>query len=211
MRVAKKAKNDKTKVIVLCSGGFDSVVLMHHVREMLGYNEEIYALFFDYGQRNVAMERECSKKVALKLKAKWKSIKLPMFNWTSGEFYANENGGESPYLEYRNLIFLSYAFSIAQSLGAIEIYTGLYRMLDGNYFLDGSPSFLSAMNCIDPNIQVISPFMGGIKLSLIPLAKYFGITKNDFFSCDSPVNGKPCGKCSDCKNIEEIYREVLKS
>ena len=117
MKVAKKAKkNDKTKVIVLCSGGFDSVVLMHHVREMLGYDEEIYALFFDYGQRNVAMGRECSKKVALKLKAKWKDVKLPKFNWTSGEFYANENGGESPYLEYRNLIFLSYAFSIAQSI-----------------------------------------------------------------------------------------------
>ena len=62
MKVAKKAKNDKTKVIVLCSGGFDSVTLMNYLH-ILEEENEIYSLHFLYGARNEKQQLECVNKV----------------------------------------------------------------------------------------------------------------------------------------------------
>ena len=197
--------------VILCSGGFDSVVLAHHVRKMLGEEEDIHILFFDYGQKSVEQERSCSKKVSAEIKAYWKEIKLPKMTWSKGMFYSKKYHGEDMhYLEWRNLIFLAYAFSYAQSIQAIEIYAAFFRVLNpDDYFKDACPQFVDVMNMLDPNIEVEVPFMGMTKESLVPLARYYNISREDFFSCDYPKeDGSPCGECADCKVVDGLLAEI---
>ena len=124
-------------ILFLNSGGFDSVVLAHYLKEE-NPNAEILGLFFNYNQLACAKERVCAEKVCSKLNYKFKEIKLPTFLWTNSEFYKNQQykNNESVELEYRNMIFFSYALSIAKSLNCSKVYSAIlksqgYRYLKG--------------------------------------------------------------------------------
>lgn len=81
--------------IILCSGGFDSVVTAYKVKQtakssnsknlkasQLQHDANLILLFFDYNQRPLQEELACVKQTAKDLNAKLKIIKLP---WL-GEF-----------------------------------------------------------------------------------------------------------------------------
>lgn len=110
-----------SKIVVLNSGGFDSIVLMNYLKTIQGENE-IYSLHFLYGARNEEEQLRCVNKVCEKLGAHNKVITLPKFEWTNSSFYEKDYDIKGQYLEYRNLIFLSYAISYAESIGAEKIY-----------------------------------------------------------------------------------------
>ena len=65
-----------SKIVVLNSGGFDSVVLAHHIGH-LNPEAEIHNLFFDYGQLSVDSERYCSEKCAKDLGFTYKEVVIP--------------------------------------------------------------------------------------------------------------------------------------
>jgi 7-cyano-7-deazaguanine synthase in queuosine biosynthesis len=197
-------------VVVLNSGGFDSVVLINHVRHMFP-EEEINSLFFDYGQNSSCEERKCSFDSSRKVKATWREIKLPKMIWTKSGFYDREEiDVNNNYLEYRNMIFLSYAVSYARSIkDCFEVYTAMFR--EDNPYEDTSQEFIDGLNYAieGSGIKVLTPLRGGYKTELAPLAKYYGIKIGDFHSCDkSDTVGEPCGKCGDCLAIKEIYEDI---
>ena len=97
-----------SKILCLCSGGFDSVVMLHHIRD-LHPDDSISTLFFNYGQKSLEMERRCAKKVSDKLGCTFIEIDIPRFYWSNSEFYSQGFSGDKEYLEMRNLIFFSYA------------------------------------------------------------------------------------------------------
>lgn len=210
----------KEKVIVLCSGGFDSVVLMHRVVKEL--KKDVVALFFDYGQRNVSFEREKSIKVCEKLKAEFKEIRIPTFNWSNSSLY-NENisiDAEGQYLPMRNMVFLSYATSLAQSLCIKEVYCAFIPMPEGTYYPDTSPDFLTLFNSVShlAGVKVIAPFLDEnlSKEGLSYEARIYNISESDFFSCNTPVfkgllniHNSHCGKCGDCLAIQDIYNNYI--
>ena len=119
------------KVILLNSGGFDSIVLGNSLITSLD-DVEIISLFFNYGQRNLELERECSRKFADKNKLKHYEINVSI-PWTKSSMCNNNDTGDKfvEYVELRNVIFLSYAMSLAESVGADEIYSAL--IADGTY------------------------------------------------------------------------------
>ena len=47
---------EKEKVVALCSGGFDSIVMLNDLARNPLY--DIHVLFFDYGQRNCMQEKK---------------------------------------------------------------------------------------------------------------------------------------------------------
>ena len=55
-------------VVVLNSGGFDSTVLLHYVKEV-EEDSLVYSLFFEYGQRSMEQERRCARKNSVDLDA----------------------------------------------------------------------------------------------------------------------------------------------
>ena len=201
LRVVKKTE----KIVVLNSGGFDSVVLSHEV----GFNNPnatIYSLFFNYGQLNCDSERTCSKKCADKLKHKWKEIVLPPFDWSDSVLSGGFN--DSQYIPLRNLVFISYALSFARSIDAKSVYCAFINPLD-EYFEDTSPMFLEKVNVLSDSfgIKVEAPFITYTKDELLKsLARAYGITRNDVYSCN--YGNKPCGKCSDCESVDSIFSDI---
>ncbi len=203
------------KIVVLNSGGLDSAVMLHKLRYE---NEavEIHSLFFEYGQHALELERKYSHLNAEKIGAVIKDIVLPKFMWSNGKFFNNcEYDYDGQYVEWRNLIFVSYAFSYAESIGAKKIYLALTKELEVNPYKDTTKSFVSALNLLDKNIDVIAPLNWvNSRLDYVDLAIQYGIEPNTYVSCDKPVMDggvlKPCGKCVKCKEIEEFEKSLSK-
>lgn len=198
-----------SKILVLNSGGFDSVVLMKYLH-IIQEENEIYSLHFSYGENNEKQQLECAEKVSQEVGAVHKVINLPKIDWTKSEFFKSEgHSKESQYLEYRNLIFLSYALSYAESIGAKKIYVAF---LNHNDYPDNSFEFLQGLNsfCYPASgIVIDAPFIYDDKFRLGHIAKYLGIKESDYFSCDVPTpEGRPCGECGDCLALKEIAEKI---
>lgn len=196
-------------VVVLNSGGFDSTVLLHYVKEV-EEDSLVYSLFFEYGQRSMEQERRCARKNSVDLDAQYIGVSLPKIYWTGSDFY---NEGEfkvdKQYLEMRNLIFLSYALSFAESVGAEKVYLAVLKSHHG--YPDTSPIFINAMNEVSKiiGVSIEAPFIESDKYNLVGLAYKYGITESDFHSCDKPTaDGKPCGVCDDCEVVKEIMSQL---
>lgn len=193
-------------VVVLNSGGFDSTVLLNCVAHTHDISK-VYSLFFNYGQRSLKWERECAQKTCCKLGVNHAEITIPEFWWTKSNFYKKGyDGAQTQYLEMRNLVFLSYAASFAQSRGADTIYMALlYPYWD---YPDCSKSFVRRMNeVLSPiGVRIKAPFIKYDKTELEKYALKYNIRREDFHSCDNPDSeGNPCGKCLDCIDIDNIY------
>lgn len=194
-------------VVVLNSGGFDSTVLLNCVAHCTADRGKVYSLFFDYGQRSLRWERKCAQKMCCKLGVNHLEVKLPQFWWTNSKFYKpGYDGAKTQYLEMRNLVFLSYAASIAESRGADTIYMALlYLYWD---YPDCSKTFVRRMNeVLSPiSVRVKAPFITYDKAELAKYALRYNISREDFHSCDNPDSeGHPCGTCLDCIDINNIY------
>jgi len=199
------------EVIVLCSGGFDTVVLLHSLKLE---EKDVVAVFFDYGQVNAKKEKECSEKVCEKLGFKLMQITLPDFYWSKSTLRSGEiREDRDQYVEMRNLVFLSYAVSIAETFGIKDIYMAVLK--SGLGFTDTSESFITGFNTFvnQFGITLHTPFSDMQKEELGFLARMFDISREDFFSCNTPtINDDvmvPCNKCGDCQNIEYIYTEIV--
>jgi 7-cyano-7-deazaguanine synthase in queuosine biosynthesis len=194
-------------IVLLNSGGFDSVVLANYTRGEFP-DSEITSLFFDYGQKIVNYERACAQKVCEKINSEFIEIKLPKFSWSKGTFYdETEVTLEGEYIELRNLIFMSYALSLAESRKATLL--GI-AVLTYNIFYDSSTHFLEHFGAIAEGIGVklYLPFMFLDKVQLNEWVEKFNVLKEDFFSCDNPVNNLPCGFCNKCVEINQIFELV---
>lgn len=194
-----------SKIVVLNSGGFDSVVLAHEVN-FYNHDKEIHNLFFDYGQLNVKSERECSLKCAEKLGFIHKEINIPNFEWSDSVLSGGNS--ESQYIPLRNLILISYALSYAESIGADEVYFAFINP-EGAYYKDTSPLFLQKLKELSMTfgIKVYAPFIKSYKGGLLKaLARKHGIYREEVHSCN--YGDEPCGKCGDCEALDEIFEDI---
>jgi 7-cyano-7-deazaguanine synthase len=200
----------KDKVVVLNSGGFDSVVLLHHLK-LNNPELDVHTLFFNYGQNSVAQERSKALKVCHKLGLHFKELVIPRLSWSSNDFYKDSYEVRSQYLEFRNLIFLSFALSFAEGIGAGKIYMAVLKSHFG--YKDTSPQFCADFSTLASNsssITLETPFILCDKEDLIQLGYVYGVEIGSYHSCDVPVDGKPCGKCLDCESlsgVEDYYSQ----
>lgn len=194
------------KRLVLFSGGFDSVVLLERLMHLYP-NECLTLLFFKYGQPNLNQEWSIYQKYLQK--GNNYGIDMPLHFLTDNDFFQGTPIPQKQYVEYRNLVFLSHAMNIAETMGIKEIYMGLnYVSPEENGFKDCDRNFIDRFNeLIEPSgIRLIAPFAYVHKTSLIDVAREYSIEKDDFFSCNNPTaEGEPCGVCGDCKLIDEMY------
>lgn len=206
--------------IILCSGGIDSVVTARYVKKKLKY-QKIIILFFDYDQRTLKQEKNCSKKCAQKIKAKFYEIKLKWLGNISDSLI-NKKGklrklekrdlkdtkkeSEKFYVPCRNSIFLIHALAIAESLKIKnkkdwDIFVG-FKCEGKEAFPDTTEEYVKQMNKLrekSTNLKgkIIAPLIKKDKEDIILIGKRLGVNFKDTFSCYIG-SGKHCGKCLSC-------------
>ncbi|MBC2581041.1 7-cyano-7-deazaguanine synthase QueC [Clostridium sp. DJ247] len=202
------------KAVVLLSGGLDSSTAVYLAKKE-GY--EVYAISFDYGQRH-NKELNCAKNVAEAAGVKEHIIVTTNMNAWGGSALTDDNidvpdgkeiNKEIPvtYVPARNMIFLSYAASYAEAIGAQDIYIGVSEV-DYSGYVDCREEFIKAMeNAInngtvcavenDKKIKIHTPFINMKKSDEIKLGMELGVDYSLTWSC---YRGEElaCGTCDSC-------------
>ncbi|MEA2054439.1 MAG: 7-cyano-7-deazaguanine synthase QueC [Candidatus Thermoplasmatota archaeon] len=207
------------RAVCLLSGGMDSCVTAAIARDM-GY--EIYAITFDYGQRNWK-EIESARKVAHSLDAKeHKIIKADLRTFGKSaltddievpEFH--RKGIPSTYVPARNTIFLSYALAYAEVIGADAIFIGV-NAVDYSGYPDCRKEYIEAYQRManlgtkrgaegNP-VKIMTPIISMSKAEIAKKGVELKAPLGETWSCYRNQE-KACGKCDSCilrlKGFEE--------
>lgn len=127
----------KQKVVVIVSGGMDSVTLAHYARKSVGVEPVLLA--FDYGQKH-RRELDCMRQCAVDLQAAFSIIDIRSFNAAFANSALVSKNVEVPniistmgdpqpptYVPFRNMIFLSIAAAFAETQEARYVYYGAQK------------------------------------------------------------------------------------
>jgi len=202
------------KAIILLSGGIDSSTTLYLAKSQ-GYQPT--ALIFDYHQRH-KKEIESAKKIAKSAPSSYKLVKISFPEGGSSLLDPNlslKSGREKipfTYVPARNIIFLSYALSCAETWGSRAIFIGA-NQVDYSGYPDCRASFIAAFNRMvkegtkSKNIKVIAPLMKMNKGEIIKLGMKLGVPYHLTWSCYEGKE-KPCLKCDSCKFRLKGFREA---
>ena len=207
------------KCIVLLSGGIDSTTTLYYAKSK-GY--KCQALIFDYGQRH---DREIKSAIAvakrakvpyqvIKIKLPWKGsslldkkLKVPVHRIIGKKI-------PSTYVPGRNTIFLSFAVSLSESIGADAIFIGA-NAVDFSGYPDCRPEYYKAFRKLiqkgtkAKRIKIMTPLIKMAKSQIIRLGLKLGAPLDLTWSCYK--GGKrPCGVCDSCRLREKGFRELIR-
>ena len=215
--------NNEKKAVVLFSGGLDSTTVLVYAMKQ-GY--DVYPLTFSYGQRHaieIKQSERTLEKYGLMQRQTVFSIDLTPFvncslinkNLEVPEFA--ENRIPSTYVPSRNIIFLSIASGMAETLGAEKIFIGV-NSVDYSGYPDCRPEFVDAFNKtiavgtkqgVESGIKVEAPILNMSKKEIIELGMSLGVDYSLTRSCYNPTpDGFSCGVCDSCRLRLEGFRQA---
>lgn len=212
------------KAVALCSGGLDSITLLH-LLAMHGYRP-LQVISMDYGQRHRERELACAKKAAIRVDAdKHHIIEMPWLgNFLSGSaltdprmavpdgHYAWETMKQTV-VPNRNMILLSLAVGVAiaekADVVALAIHAG-----DHAIYPDCRPAFfesawrtmqLATEGFASANFRLFAPFIYRTKAEIVGEGAKMGVPFEETWSCYK--GGEiHCGKCGTCVERIEAFR-----
>ena len=209
---------------MLLSGGLDSATAMAYANSK-GF--ECHAISFNYGQRHRS-ELACAKKIARHLGAKdHVIIKFDLRKW-GGSALTSDNikvpkirtgkGIPPTYVPARNTIFLSFAVSYSETIGAKDIFIGV-NSLDYSGYPDCRPKFIKSFEKTanlgtraadeEWKFKIHTPLQTLKKSEIIRLGLSLGLDYSITQSCYDPgENGVICGKCDSCTIRKKGFAEA---
>jgi 7-cyano-7-deazaguanine synthase len=195
------------KAVVLLSGGIDSTTTLYYAKSK---GCKCFALIFDYGQRH---RREIRSAVAVTKRAsvayRVVRIELP---WKGSSLLDKKikvpvkrklQGIPSTYVPARNIIFLSFALSYAEAIGARAIFIGA-NAVDFSGYPDCRPEFYRAFQKVIARgtkarrIKVLTPLIDMPKAQIIALGLKLKAPLELTWSCYKGGR-RPCGVCDSCR------------
>jgi 7-cyano-7-deazaguanine synthase len=198
----------KHSAVVLLSGGLDSATTLYYA---LSKGYDCHCLLFSYGQRH-RKELACARRVAKKAGAPFQtvSIRLPWSPSSLTDINSSiPSSGKTvvpsklptTYVPGRNTIFISFALSYAESIGAGKIFIGA-NAVDYSGYPDCRPQYYSALNktfkALGVGVRVETPLIKMTKEQIIGLGIKLGVPYGLTWSCY--CGGKrPCGLCDSCR------------
>lgn len=194
---------NNNKVVVLCSGGLDSLVTAELYKNT-GY--EVTLLYVRYGNDNSVQEAEVVTDYALTNNMKIYIENAPL------TFYKPIIEAKQDYIPMRNLVLLSMAIALAETIDAGTVAIGIIDV--GEAYSDCSEEFIQSLNILatnSSNIEVVAPLKYATKDRVAKLALAFGLNLDSVFTCEHPIGGKPCGsciKCTDLKRAKELVQKM---
>lgn len=174
-------------VIILYSGGADSRMLIEMAKDL---DLNPYCVMIDYGQLHIK-ELDIAEAQLIEENIDYQKVKvdgLGVNSGLTGDGIQNDSGMvHSHHVPGRNSIFLSIAFSIAESKGVDTIWYGTNFADRLNLFPDCYQDYVVAINNLfkvagPKEIKVEAPLMGWNKENIIRYLSKRGITENDMFS-----------------------------
>ncbi|TAJ08679.1 7-cyano-7-deazaguanine synthase QueC [Marinilabiliaceae bacterium JC017] len=212
------------KAVVLLSGGLDSAVALYLAINK-GY--EVHALSFDYGQRH-DKELQAAKALAKKAGAKnHQVVSLKLDQWGGSSLTDNtleiEDGDVTrddipvTYVPARNMVFLSVAASLAEAIGARDIFIGVSEV-DYSGYVDCRQEFIDSMESTinkgtimgaekNMPIKIHAPFVHETKADEIRLGTKLGVDFGLTWSCYRGGE-KPCSTCDSCLLRARAFKEA---
>lgn len=206
------------KAIILLSGGIDSTTTLYLAKQK-GYR--LIALIFDYNQRH-RREIQSAKKIARRVKVPYRIVKIDL-SWTKSSLTDSSlavprnrslDSKVIPltYVSGRNIIFLSYAFSFAESMGAQTVFIGAH-IQDYSGYPDCRPQFLKSferaanLGLKRGVIKIMAPLINKSKQDIIKIGIKLGIPFEYTWSCYR--GGKvPCLSCDSCRFRTNAFKEL---
>jgi 7-cyano-7-deazaguanine synthase len=214
-----------TKSVALLSGGLDSTVTLGSAVKA---GDDVTALSFRYGQRH-QKELESAKKVVEHYGIKHVIVDLDLSSFTSSALTSrdvavperrdvSEIGDDIPvtYVPARNIIFLSIAAGLAETIGADRIYIGA-NALDYSGYPDCRPEFFQAFENVlavgtkrgveGRPVRVVTPILRLTKAEIIKLGTELDAPLELTWSCYKG-GARACGRCDSCLLRLKGFREA---
>ncbi|MBI2813477.1 MAG: 7-cyano-7-deazaguanine synthase QueC [Opitutae bacterium] len=207
------------KVVVLCSGGMDSVTALHWAR---AHHEVCAVLSFDYGAKHNHREIPFAAEHAHAAGAPHRVIPLDFI----GQLFASDllkTGGDVPgghyadenmkrtVVPFRNGIMLAAATGFAESAGAeglvIAAHTG-----DHTIYPDCRQDFMQAMGDAIKlgtyaGVQLLRPFITLTKGQIAAEGARLGVDFARTWSCYKG-GAVHCGQCGTCVERREAFQQA---
>ena len=174
-------------LLILYSGGADSRLLLELA---LKVKKNPYCVLIQYGQKNIA-EITFGIRQLKDLEVPFQGLTLSGLNIDSGLTGSGEKGQfesvSEMYVPGRNTIFLSLAFSIAESRGIDTIWYGADYSDRLNLFPDSIQEYVVKVNELfeisgAKPIRVEAPLLGFTKELVFQMLESFGVSKEAVFS-----------------------------
>jgi 7-cyano-7-deazaguanine synthase len=204
------------KVVVLVSGGMDSVTALYHAAQD---HEIVAALSFDYGSKHNHRELPFAAWHCEKLGVRHQVVNLPFIN----ELFQSDllrSGGDIPeghyeadsmkqtVVPFRNGILLSIAAGYAESVEAGGLVIAAHSG-DHAIYPDCREEFMHPMaEAIEAgtyaDLKIIRPFIDQRKEEIAAIGADLGIDFSQTWSCYKGGE-EHCGKCGTCVERKEAF------
>jgi len=189
--------------------------------EALHAGFEVHALSFDYGQRH-SVELEAARRVAAHLRVRDHRIVTLDLRAIGGSALtgaidvpkdrSEEAIGASvpvTYVPARNLIFLSFALALAETIHAQTIYLGV-NAIDYSGYPDCRQEFLDAFERVAEkataagaergvHFSIAAPLVALDKRGIVLRARELGVDLGLTHTCYDPDGRLACGRCDACR------------
>jgi len=210
------------KAVAVVSGGMDSVVLAHLIKDG---GHDLTMISFDYGQRH-RKELGFASLAAQRLKVDHHIVNMQsMIGLISKSALTNDaiSVPDGHYAEQtmkqtvvpnRNSIMLNIAAGLAITVGADRLATGVHA---GDHYIypDCRPEFIRSLEemlkianegFIDPDFKIYAPFVDVNKARIAQIGHELNVPWIETWSC---YKGEEihCGACGTCFERREAFRD----
>lgn len=200
---------ENNRAILLLSGGIDSTTLL----AKLAHEEyEVTAISFNYGQKHLVELNYARLNAAKYMVKEHYIVELDQTLFASSALvnknmhvttYENEDlpkGEVNAYVPFRNLIFISNALSLAQSLQINQVHLAVNGD-DRINFWDCTSNFIEHVNeiaALNSSIEIKTPFINLSKTDVLKMAYSLKVDLNNTITCYQPNQEAECGNCLSC-------------
>jgi 7-cyano-7-deazaguanine synthase len=217
------------KAVVLLSGGIDSATTAAYA---IKHGFVIYAITFSYGQKHSTEIRFAEKLCGFFKITNQIIIEIPSHIFSSSSLSSasetpvpkNRDIGRadeeipSTYVPGRNILFLSYALSFAESIDSRDIFIGA-NAIDYSGYPDCRPEFLKSFEAManigtkagvmGDGFTIHAPLLDLKKSEIIRLGISLGMDYSLTQSCYDPdSDGASCGECDSCQIRKRGFLEA---